>query len=85
MVEALRTLRVTEYAASAGVYHVDVFPSMMMLPAWIAPWKKYLLKEEKSATKHFIDLQDEVRRELAASERLHRLLWHFCRIRRRLD
>lgn len=66
LVEALRTLRVTEHAASPGAYLVDVFPSMMMLPVWIAPWKSYLLKEGKAATKHFVGLRDEVRKEMAA-------------------
>ncbi|KZL67504.1 cytochrome p450 [Colletotrichum incanum] len=47
-----------ERVGSPGAYMVDFFPSLMHLPEWLAPWKKYLRERRRRDEEFFQELVD---------------------------
>ncbi|GKT46797.1 cytochrome P450 monooxygenase psoD [Colletotrichum spaethianum] len=47
-----------ERVGSPGAYMVDLFPSFMYLPEWLAPWKKYLRARRRRDEDFFQELVD---------------------------
>ncbi|KAF6802959.1 cytochrome p450 [Colletotrichum sojae] len=47
-----------ERAGSPGAYLVDLFPALMRIPAWLAPWKRYLRARRRRDEAFFEELVD---------------------------
>ncbi|KAF5528007.1 Cytochrome P450 monooxygenase psoD [Colletotrichum aenigma] len=47
-----------ERVGSPGAYLVDLFPSLMYVPEWLAPWKKYLRARRRRDEDFFHELID---------------------------
>ncbi|KAK1994072.1 cytochrome P450 [Colletotrichum falcatum] len=47
-----------ERVGSPGAYLVDLFPSLMRLPEWLAPWKRHLRARRRRDEAFFHDLVD---------------------------
>lgn len=60
---SLRLLKVFEHAVTPGAYLVDVFPFLMHVPTFLAPFKKHLLANGEETKVFHRELQDMVRRE----------------------
>lgn len=65
---SLRLLDVFENALLPGAYLVDVFPALMHIPTFLAPFKRYLLANGADGRAFFKELQDMVRREKDSSQ-----------------
>ena len=46
-------------AAAPGAYFVDLFPWMLYLPTWLAPWKQFGMALEERCTRFFTKIYDE--------------------------
>ena len=63
-VTALKSFILFERVASPGAYLVDIFPIMMHLPDWLAPFKREGNRLHKRELEFYTNLLDDVRREV---------------------
>ncbi len=61
---SLKYLHEVERVASPGAYLVDIFPSLMMVPKSLAPFKQELAKSFAKGRGLMRDLQDDVRQDM---------------------
>lgn len=57
-----------ERVGSPGAYLVDVFPWMLHIPNFLAPWKRDLTDRRVKDEAFFVDLVDRARKDMAAGK-----------------
>lgn len=72
----VRQLRNFEHATTPGTYLVDIFPMLLHLLMWLAPFKKFLLANQAENRAVFSELQETVRQQSEVSLMLTESLWH---------
>lgn len=64
----LRIVHELERVASPGAYLVDIFPSMLHIPDFLAPWKRYLKRHQKADEAFFTSMVDRTRADIQAGK-----------------
>lgn len=59
-----------ERVGSPGSYFVDVFPWMLRIPDWLAPWKRYLKRKRVEDEGFFMGLVERTKRDVQAGKNI---------------
>ena len=65
---ALKAVHDIERVATPGAYLVDIFPSLMALPKFVAPFKRELAMLWDAGNGLFMELQEDTRKEMASGK-----------------
>ncbi|KAB5523150.1 cytochrome P450 [Coniochaeta sp. 2T2.1] len=60
----LKIVHELERVGSPGAYLVDIFPWMLHIPDFLAPWKRYLKAQQKVDEAFFTEMVDRTKRDL---------------------
>jgi len=58
-----------ERVGSPGAYLVDIFPSMLRIPDFLAPWKRYLKARQRQDEAFFTEMVDRTKRDMQAGKK----------------
>lgn len=57
-----------ERVGSPGAYLVDIFPSMLHIPDFLAPWKRYLKARQREDEAFFTEMVDRTKKDMHAGK-----------------
>lgn len=58
-----------ERVASPGAYLVDIFPSMLRIPDFLAPWKRYLKAQQRRDEAFFTEMVERTKKDMEAGKK----------------